>query len=258
MSGSNSCTALALLNAHPRDLRIRLEEETHTYYIDGRPGEYTSTTTFVKKHFPEFNADAVISSMMRKASWSSSKYFGMSREAIKQAWQDTALQASTAGTAMHLNLERYYNGDAHSTDGREWELFCQFLRDFPELKPYRTEMLVFDEEARIAGSVDMIFHDPAAPGQYLIYDWKRCSSMPLDNRWESGCHPLTEHLPNCKYAVYSLQLHVYKHILQRKYGMQINECVLMVLHPSQESYLRLPCLDLESTVDSLMQARRQS
>lgn len=243
-------------NAHPRDKRIYLDENTHRYYVDGSPEGWTSTTTFIHSLFPVFNADSVISKMMRiKSKWEASKYFGMSRQAIKDMWNAAGDQASSLGTSMHKNLEDYYNGLPHSTEGKEWEMFQQFVSDYPELRAYRTEMSVFDEETGICGQLDMIYHDPDEPGAYLIYDWKRSKEIKLSNKWQKGTHPLTEHLDDCNYVTYSMQLYLYKQILQKHYNLKINGCFLIVLHPQQERYMRIECQDMSKLISDLFELR---
>ena len=44
------------MNSDERDDQVFLEEETHTYFINGKSG-YLSVTTFVKSLYEEFNSD---------------------------------------------------------------------------------------------------------------------------------------------------------------------------------------------------------
>ena len=43
------------------------------------------------------------------------------------------------------------------------------------MKPYRTEMMVFDEHVKIAGSIDMLFENKDKT--LSIYDWKRSKKI---------------------------------------------------------------------------------
>ena len=63
---------------------------------------------------------------------------------------------------MHYKIECFYNTTAATAatpaDTKEMQQFMNFQRDFSAtLKPYRTEWTVFHEEARIAGSIDMVY-----------------------------------------------------------------------------------------------------
>ena len=78
-------TYLKDLNKHPKDDTIKLEESTHTYYINGKKG-YTSVTQFNHSLFEGFNASKVIDKMMASKNWSKSKYFGKTKQEIMKEW----------------------------------------------------------------------------------------------------------------------------------------------------------------------------
>lgn len=164
---------LSAINAHPRDSRIQFDEPTHIYTIDGSSEDYISVTKLVHKCFEEFNADEVISKTMKSRNWPNSPWHGMSRQEIKDAWEKSGKEASDAGTLMHANIENFYNGEPYETESKEWKLFSMFREARPALKPFRSEMIVFDTDAKIAGSIDKIYHDPQNEGSFLIYDWVR-------------------------------------------------------------------------------------
>jgi hypothetical protein len=56
-------------------------------------------------------------------------------------------------------------------------------------------------------------------------------------------------MEDCNYSHYSLQLNVYRRILQEKYNMKITKLALVVLHPDNpyENYevIDVPMLDKE-------------
>jgi hypothetical protein len=249
-------TMLALENLHERDVRIKFDEGPHVYYIDGSCKDYVSVTTFVHKFFPDFNTDEVISKMFQGRNWTSSPWFGMTRTAIKQAWKSTASEASTLGTAMHANIERFYNSEEHEEESKEWELFAQFHADHQHLKPYRTEMTIFDTDLKLAGSIDMLFHDPVVENGLIIMDWKRSREVRTSNKWQKGTHHATKHLEDCNYNHYSLQMGLYKAILQRNYGFTITGMFIVVLHPNQEEYIKLEAKPMDAVIAALFESRR--
>jgi hypothetical protein len=143
----------------------------------------------------------------------------------------------------------------------EFKYFMDFHRDFSAmLKPYRTEWTVFHEEARIAGSIDMVFEDAAAhdtsPHPLVIYDWKRCREITKTNAGNKfATHPAIEHLPDTNFWHYALQLNIYKYILQNKYGKTVTDLYLIVLHPEAPSYKRIKLPDLQGEVAELFEER---
>lgn len=248
---------LSRRNAHVRDSRIVFVEEGHQYYLDGKGDGHVSTTAVVHSLFPGFEPDSAIMSMKnsRLKPWKDNQFYGKSDEFIKAAWEKNARDASEAGTAMHANIENFYNGLGHTTDGREWELFKEYRKDHEHLVPYRTEWCIFAEDAGITGSVDMLYTDLSQPGKLIMADWKRCKEIKMSNRYQKGTHPLTKDLDSCNFIHYSFQLGIYKHILQRYYGYDISDTFILVLHPSQERYLKIQTKDVDDRVAALFAER---
>ena len=83
----SSIQYLANKHPHERDSHISFVESTHVYTIDG-DSDYMSVTTWNHKHFPRFNADAIIDKMMNGKRWSQSRYFGMTKAEIKAQWKE--------------------------------------------------------------------------------------------------------------------------------------------------------------------------
>jgi len=283
---------LATKNPHPRDKHIRFDEGPHKYTIEGVAGidpntdEFTSVTTLVHQHFEHFNAKNIIAGMMRSKKWNDPvanfKYYGKTAEEIEKMWSKAGQEAASKGTTMHYKIECFYNqtqpaAAADATDATdatdaddtpEIQQFMKFHQDFSaSLKPYRTEWTVFHEEARIAGSIDMVYElidpstatDPAtATTPLVIYDWKRCREITKTHPlFRFATHPAIEHIPDSNYWHYALQLNIYKYILQTKYDKTIADLYLVVLHPDAKNYNRIKLPDLQREVHELFEERIQ-
>ena len=243
---------LAKKHPHGRDLEIKFNAKGHQYTVGNGSDEYTSVTTWIHDHFPPFNADSVIDKMEKGKNWrdgeKNKKYWDqetgkpMTREKIKGMWDAKRDAAAQAGTAMHYDIECYYNGIETYNTSPEYQHFKNYLKDFerdnPYLIPYRTEWTVFDEEMKLAGSIDMVYQDTHdKTGKTLaIYDWKRCAEISRENQFSSALTPEIQHLPDTNFWHYSLQLNTYKTILERKYDKKVTNLVLVVLHPDNMKY----------------------
>ena len=249
--------ALRLKNPHPRDARVHFIEDTHKYYIDGSSEDYISVTTLIHSLFPHFDADQVIKKMRRGRNWKSSKYFGMTDEEIKKSWDDNRDSAATSGTAMHAGIEAFYNDDAHEiASTREFNLFTRFRDEFPDMEIFRTEFVLFAEDAKVAGSVDALYVDPDKPDHLIMVDWKRSKEIKKSNKYQKGTSPITAHLDDCNHIHYSLQLHTYSYILEKYYGYKISRKFLVVLHPNQEDFEKVDALNLRKEAAEIIEMRR--
>jgi len=249
---------LKQLNRHERDEHIVFEEKNHSYFVDGDPN-YISVTTAIKEFFPKFDSDLVISKMKKSNNWSKSAYFGMEDADIKKQWRDKADLAANLGTLLHASIENYYNNIDQIIDPRIEKEYGQFLRfrDFikenrPELEPYRTEWCVYNEDYHISGSIDMIFKDKETD-ELHIFDWKRTPDMKKENRWDTGLAPIC-HLDDCKFIHYSLQLNIYKFILEEKYDKKVKSLTLVCFHPTNDEYFLEKVDDFQDEIRNILQA----
>ena len=275
---------LANRNRHPRDDNIQFFEEGHKYVITTDPeSKYTSVTTWNHSHFPHFDADAVITNMMKGKNWKEgNKYWGMTSEEIKALWNANGASVSGAGTDMHFEIECFMNdkriqceythkelyqiyncdyikknnGCYHDQKSLEWKYFIEFVKDTPHLKPYRTEWTVYHEELKLAGSIDMVYEN--LDGTLSIYDWKRAKDITRVNNFNK--YALTEcisHMPDSNFWHYALQLNTYKAILEEKYDKKITDLYLVRLHPDNEekTYELIKLPDLSKDIAELFQLR---
>ncbi len=241
-----------------RENHVIFYEDTHKYVIDGEDN-YISVTTFNHSHFEEFDADKIISNMRKGKNWVKSKYYGMTDDEIKKLWDDNRIDASTKGTKMHLDIEGFYNKIDVSNDSIEYGYFKKFHEDHKDITPYRTELIVYDKDLRMSGSVDFIVLND--DGTYDIYDWKRSRNISKTSPGgKFGNKDCIEHIPDSNYWHYSLQLNTYKQIIQKNYNKKIRDMWLVCLHPDNDnkSYKKIKVVDLENEVFDLFQLRIDS
>lgn len=251
---------LSKRNPHERDAFITFDEGPHIYTIKDDPHPYTSVTTWNHSHFDHFDANTIIDNMMRSKNWKTNKYYGKTKQDILQLWEQNRDEAAQAGTRLHFDIECYYNMCPPTTenDSIEYKYFMKFAEDYKHLKPYRTEWMIWHEDIKIAGSIDMVFEEE--DGTLLIYDWKRSKEIVKTSGFNKYAQTeCINHLPDTNYWHYSLQLNVYKRILEDKYNKTIGGLYLICLHPNNknQSYLRIPCADLQNEVDELFELRKQ-
>lgn len=253
-------TLLKDVNPHVRDRDIKFYEKGHIYYVKRERG-YKSVTTVVHNLFEKFNADKIIDRMMASKNWPESKYFGMTKQEIKDSWNKNRDKAATSGTNMHALFENYYNCIDNSEEDKssvEYGYFENFINDHMELVPYRTEWNVFHEEAKLAGSIDMVYVNE--DGTLSIYDWKRCKSIDKFNSFNKcSIHPKFKHVPDTNYWHYSLQLNVYKTILEEKYGFTVKDLHLVVIHPeNSDNYVKIQLPIMKNEMRELFDELSQS
>ena len=225
---------LATINFHKNDNLIKFYEDTHIYIINGKY-QLDSVTKIVKNNFSKFDSDLVINRMMASSNWINSKYYGKTRQEIKAMWSKAGCESRELGTRLHNSIECYYNDVEVNDDSKEYSYFLNFVNDYPLLKPYRTEWRVWDLGMKIAGSIDMVFEN--LDGTLSLYDWKRCKSIDVENTYNKfSTSVYLSHIPDTNFWQYSLQLNLYKRILEKNYNKIVKDMYLVCFHPNNLNY----------------------
>jgi hypothetical protein len=162
-------------------------------------------------------------------------------------------QPGSSATAFDLTVR--------SPDTVEFGYFLDYAKRMREkgYHPWRTEAIVWDEDLRLVGSVDMqwIHEDDLAAGRRRIHlaDWKRSKEIRRDNRFGCGLGPLA-HLPDCNLAHYRLQLNLYTRLLETKYETEVSAMTIVVCHPNNDACVEIPVERMDMEIDAMFEARR--
>lgn len=249
--------------------RSTFEEEGHRYTITRKDGEKIvcpfSTTSFIHTPFEIFDPRRVLR-CMKKTTRESEKYAGKSDAEIIKMWQDGGRIASGNGTAMHNLIEDYINtGKRPDTEAYSTELdyFEQYVTDCVEgrgLEFAASEIRVFyehDEDTGfdpLPGCVDalMKYKDK---DKFFIADWKRSKRIDMPEDAFKNSMDILPDIPDVNFCHYSLQLHIYRHILVTQYGLTIdeNDLEFVVFHPDNDSYKRFPAQDFSGEVETMFE-----
>lgn len=225
-------------NAHNRDRLISFDPDTHTYSCGTMT--FKSVTTLVGECFEKFDVDYWAPRIASKQ--------GISEAELRAVWERKAENARRLGTIMHEKIEKFYLGETPDSD-ETFSLFEKFAED-NKLNPYRTEWAIFDEESRIAGTLDFLDY---TDGKFNIYDWKRSDKIMADgkpvvtNKYNKTALCPIGTIPDTTYWHYVLQVSIYRYILEKNYGINVENGYLAVFHPSNTSYyaIKVPYLKNE-------------
>jgi ATP-dependent exoDNAse (exonuclease V) beta subunit len=184
----------------------KFHEDTHQYFIRGE--EYKSVTTFLKRFQPHFDAQRIAPFSAKKR--------GISVEEILAEWEAEKDKGSNRGSSLHLYIEKDLLGKAHSDETLDPKLIDQyerfkktFLKDYT---PIVCEKVIYDDEYRIAGMIDAVFHHRPSRGLVII-DWK--TNKKIDNKSYDKYEMPLDHLASNKINDYALQISIYRYLLQK-------------------------------------------
>ena len=102
----------------------------------------------------------------------------------------------------------------------------------------------------LCGQPDLLMRDGG--GSIVIVDWKRSKQIEFENGWRCLQYPL-EHLPDCNGFLYSLQLNVYRYMLETENGYTVTAMLLAVCHPDLEAPRLIECPRMDREMTSIVE-----
>ena len=246
---------LNLENKHINDSRLTFDSKKHEYFVDGKKINY-SVTGIIENFFPKFDLEYWSNKKAKEriqieGGKLSSENISKVKNNILIEWEDNRKDAADKGTILHEKIENFYNNIEDSIDAPEFTYFKNFIKKYPKLKPYKTEWRIFDCNLSLAGSIDMVYEKDN--GDLFLFDWKRSTKIVngaghlIESDFDYGFDELS-HIADNSYNRYSLQLNLYKYIIESNYGRKISSMNILVLHPHFHTFfhLQIPQLDKET------------
>ncbi|NOX18684.1 MAG: hypothetical protein GXO87_10450 [Chlorobi bacterium] len=220
------------------DDSIILIEETHTYRLHDDPEfKFTSCTTFVKYFFKPFDKIGVAANLTE----TNFKYMEMTAEELMADW-DKSMQL---GTKVHKEIEQFIlcgkdPEEKKAVFGVDWIKGIMSGR-----YDFFSEVIIYSKELGLAGSIDFLLYDKENE-DYKIVDWKtnkRLDKTSFNNKM--GVHPASAHLPDCNFSHYSLQLSLYRYLLEKHYGLNVTGSAIAHLNEHKLEFHKTPYLQAE-------------
>lgn len=233
--------------------------------MDGKKINY-SVTGLIESFFPEFDSDywsdkkAIERIKIEGGKLTDENIYKVKKDILME-WEENRKDAADKGTILHEKIENFYNNIEDNLDAPEFTYFKNFIQKYPKLKPYKTEWRIFDSNLSLAGSIDMVYEKDN--GDLFLFDWKRSTKIIngaghlIESDYDYGFDELS-HIADNSYNRYSLQLNLYKYIIESNYGKKISSMNLLILHPHFHTFFHLQIPDLEKETKFLITAARNT
>ena len=223
----------------PRESRIAFREHDHKYFVDGTLVP-RSVTGLLHEYSSPFDPARALASMKRGREWEAKRQemeeqgLGTLDEEILSRWSRNGAVASRRGQLLHHNAECLLNGVGVEEP---------YSPEFEQIKQIYHALFISHCGLRVAGQIDALFLD--ASWRLVIVDWKRVGFLRTE-----GFHRLRyplDYVPDSNYWIYSLQLNLYRYILETEYAHDVSAMFLAVVHPEQSlpRLVEVPRLDAE-------------
>lgn len=229
------------------DRTVRFEEKKHQYFNDSTGDELTSVSRVIQSVSVPFDREG-ISRIMAKGDPEKQKE-------ILAEWDAKKDSSIDRGNWIHDALEKY------AIDGSiEPELKHVAKQVRPILKEaYRffPEALIYSMHYRAAGQSDLVVQrQRSEKSVFDFYDYKTNESKGIEfdsvsrkkdpvNHYNRFLLPPLDHLEDCNYNKYALQLSIYAFMAQTTYGIKVGKLKILfidndlVLHQLPVPFLKM-------------------
>ncbi len=227
---------------------IRFVPDEHIYYLDDVIAD--SVTSILKKYTKPFD----------QAYWAKIKapQLGVSPEELIANWELKAKLSRVKGTIVHSFIEnKISNSNFVYPQEQIIEMFGydpiqdqlhqlipqveKFLLDIDQkMFPIASEFIVGDKDFMVCGTVDQIFYNQKS-GQLEIWDWKTNREIKTESKY-FHLYELA-HIPDTELDHYSLQLSLYKLILEKNTKVKFGKSYITWFNNFTQDYKIFMCKD---------------
>lgn len=238
---------------------IKYYDEPHKYFIGKQ--QLVSGTAFIGKFKNKFDSKAQAKKKSAKT--------GIPEEELLADWDFKGDFSRTKGTFLHNYAENYWQNKIFPIDYSEVdlkfgeglmkerleaciELFHNFYKDASDaLVPISMELVVGDAELGIGGMVDCLFWNQKM-GELQIFDYKTNSEINTFSKYRNRMLAPINFLHDCELEAYSIQLNLYKYIIEKNTSLKIGKCYLVHIHEEQEKYNIIECKEYQEIIGMLI------
>lgn len=244
---------------------ITFIQSTHQYLVNEQPSAGVSVTGLLNSYKEKFD----------EAKWAPIKAakLGISVDEMKRQWKINNLYATHRGTILHNYIENFYNNkivpykkeDVEKDLGKEEhdrlreeiqilvKQFKQFNSDTPDILPVKQELVVGDiNDTKICGMVDLLAYNTKS-NTFEIYDYKTNKEIKFGSKFKKQLLAPLDSFDECEFNVYSLQLNVYKHFIEKYTNIKIEKLNVVWFNIKNESYQLIPLLDMQKEVSIILE-----
>jgi hypothetical protein len=225
---------------------VKFEDKRHIYTIGDK--QLTSVTTFLKKFEPDKDWNEIATKYGAK--------HGIHPDEVLANWAEEGRIGGEKGSEFHLYAELAVSSKVYLYDTEKmpkeladmWDEFWEEAKG--NLIPVRSEFVMGDEDYGLGGMIDQIFWNVKMQ-ELQIWDWKTNKKIAMSNKYQSFKHPIA-YIDECEYNKYSLQLALYKYIIEKNLGLKIGSCYIVHFNTNNDKYKIMKTLDLRKEVERML------
>lgn len=228
-------------------IKVALEPELHQYF-DGEGKQYLSVSEFLKLLYELFE---------------NTRAYKLASDDTKLAWKQKGQVAAGHGDVVHKALELYgQTGQILQTNAHLESAIKSIIGEYSDYYQTYDEVCLYSEKYRVAGTTDKIcalsnrrdcevdiidFKTNLFKGVTYHSDYKKRMYAPLD------------HLQECSYVKYSLQLSLYAHFFEELTGRRVRKIFIHFVPPDDMTkHYKIPVIYMKNDIKTLLELHKET
>lgn len=231
---------------------ISFNEELHEYKINNQ--KCISTTTLLNNYKKPFDTENI--------AWRYAVKNLKSVDEVIEEWEDKKNEASSKGTHLHRYAELKFACKEYDVPEESLPLILkQYIDKFYDdsigrLIPIKSEMIVGDKDLKLCGMIDQLFYN-VKEKEIQIWDYKTNKEIRTFSQYKNKMTNGLNHLQECEYNTYSLQLGIYKKIIERNTNLKLGKSYICWINDKNSSYKAFQMAEMDKEVDLIIKNIKQ-
>ena len=260
-------------NAYFVDKLLELHPNEGAYYFTVKEQICRSVKKAISMYFKPFDTDLIAKRTSNKYRHSySSQYYNKSADEIKQMWANKRDESARYSRKLREDIMTILSNMPCDRDETSRH-FDTFNKEW-KISPYRTNWPIYDRESGLVAIVDCLAYQE---DKFILFSWVRTDSALEDHLfalqhfiqkyvvddlskksfiksyYDDGLLGMAfEHLSDCKFTKYSIEQYVIMYILQKDYGITIDESYIVIMHPKYKLPIAFRPDDVSKEVEMFM------
>ena len=223
----------------PQNQSIIFEPIEHSYKKDGK--QLISITTLIELYSEPFDPQGHITQACARRE-------KISAEEMRKRWRENGERAAKDGHNLHSSMEYFINNKKIRNDK-----YKKIVKQFSKIKfkgDLYSEILLCDVESGIAGTCDLL--SQLDEKHLELYDFKYIKRFDLKSRYKKNLLYPLNNIGACHLNKYSLQLYLYKYILEKNGYTVTNIPQIFYINSETHKIETIETINMEKDIKKLL------
>jgi ATP-dependent exoDNAse (exonuclease V) beta subunit len=253
---------------------VQFSEKDHSYKINGESAKY-SVTKLLHKYQKEFPETIIATAV--------SKREGITVDDVLEKWSFQRDYANHKGTEFHLFVENFLmrkkcsidkdaivkffkdrpNFNSEDSVEKYYKDIAKMLKYFLEFYDWykedyhliKSEFVVGDPRTKLVGTMDNLSFNKKT-NELVIFDYKTNKKINKISKYKNKLLQPLQHLDDCEYNKYALQIWLYKLILERNTPFSIGDSYILWF--SGEGYEKIKVPDFRKEAELILEIEEKN